>query len=129
MNYTNKIRDDNDNSTNNYNINTLPEKKMYQTGGGRLFTGNNYRENTKYHFLNNLDNNTFNSFNRNINLGNNDNEEVYPLYNKKKMGLYKNTDEFNYLTNNNSKNKGKTIENIALKKYLNKIKDKKSNMK
>ena len=107
----------------NYHINSLPQNYLNLNRRSEIL-GNNYSSNTENPISNNIkyNKNSYNQ-NKNFNFGNYNIEERKPLYNKKKMGLYKNYDEFNYLSNNIPKIKEKPIVNIPLKKYMNKIDD------
>ena len=120
MNYTN-INTDKDKWKNNYNMNSLQEKYLNNYKGSEAF-GKNYRSTTDNDIMddyNKLNDHTYNNQNNNYNLLNNYNtEDIYPSYNKKKIGLYKNYEE---LKNKNIKSKRRP--NISLKNYMNNIDD------
>ena len=125
MNYTNIIRDKEDKMKINYNMNSLQEKYLINNNKTNETIRNkysNYRVITENDIINNnnkLNEHTYNGQNNNYNLLNNYNtEDVYPSYNKKKIGLYKNYEE---IKNKNIKSKRRA--NIPLKNYLNNIDD------
>ena len=123
-NYINQINNkrEKDKRNNYYYINSLPENYVIHNRGSEII-GNNYGSINKNHILNN---NKYNNYsynqNNNFNYDNYYTEEIKPSYNKKKIVLYKNSDEHIYLSNN-SQAKGMPIINISLEKYMNRIND------
>ena len=122
-NYNTNIVRENDSLKKKLNISTFPEIYFNKEIGKEIIrsdyksiTGNNI---INYKIKNN---NSQNNQKNNFNLSNYNTEGNYPSYNKKKIGLYKNYDEFNYLSNNGSYKK-RFIFNPTLNNYMNKIDD------
>ena len=122
-NYNTNIVRENDSLKKKLNISTFPEIYFNKEIGKEIIrsdyksiTGNNI---INYKIKNNI---SQNNQKNNFNLSNYNTEGNYPSYNKKKIGLYKNYDEFNYLSNNSSYKK-RFIFNPTLNNYMNKIDD------
>ena len=111
-NYTNKIKDK-DKLSGQYNINSFPEKY-----NDNKFKKNKYSSMTeKNDDILNIKKNNY--INQNDNFDNYSLEDIYSSINKKKAGLYKNNEKYNYLSNN----KEKPMVNLSLKNYMEKFKD------
>jgi len=122
-NYNTNIVRENDSLKKILNISTFPEIYFNKEIGKEIIrsdyksiTGNNIKN---YKIKNNINQNNQKN---NFNLSNYNTEGNYPSFNKKKIGLYKNYDEFNYLSNNGSYKK-RFIFNPTLNNYMNKIDD------
>ena len=110
-NYIDYIIKDKERGRNNYDINLNEiyntDKRKSKLNNNNIFSSQIMNDNYYY--------------NQN-NLYNYNTQQASPSY-KKKIGLYKNYDELNYLTNNKLLNKKKPFANISLKNYINKIDD------
>ncbi len=110
-NYIDYIIKDKERGRNNYNINSLNE--IYNTDKRKSKLNNNI---SNSQIMND------NYYNNQNNLYNYNTHQASPSY-KKKIGLYKNYDELNYLINNKLLNKKKPFANMSLKNYMNKTDD------
>ena len=125
-----------DNKKNIYNTNIFKGKNKrvnHYANNSFSFAENNFLKNRKSesigydlsNFLNNeLNNLTYNKDKRNLE---NNNNKIFPSYNKKRLGLYKKYDESNYssIYNNdiNIENKKKGIGTLPLRKYISDLQD------
>lgn len=125
-----------DNKSNIYNTNIFKGKNKrvnHYSNNSFSFAQNNFAKNRKSeeighdlsNFLNNeLNNLTYSKDQRNLV---NNNNKIFPSYNRKQLGLYKNYDESNYssIYNNdiNMGNKKRGIGSIPLKKYISDLHD------
>jgi hypothetical protein len=125
-----------DNKSNIYNINIFKGKNKrvnHYSNKSFSFAENNFVKNKKSELIgydlsnfldNELNNLTYNKDQRNFT---NINNKIFPSYNKKRLGLYKNYNESNfssiYSNEINTENKKRGIGNIPLRKYISDLHD------